>query len=277
MASYRFCRTDDIALLVDAYNACRGADCPEPALTVDEFKRDARELGLWASSCMLAFEGTTPIAVLLGAKRFDANRVHRIVVSPAHQRLGHGRHLLESLRRKVAILGPPRLVAETPTGLEGACRFFERCGFSQYGRFVDFAADAPLAVEDREAELVSPATVDELLAAGALDASNALAWERSVPAIEGRKREIEGLAIASDVYIEALVLFRSVADANEILRLSARRVEPLAALVGALQRRRAGAIVIPKVSPAEIDFSILEALGFRRRSEYIGWLADLPA
>jgi hypothetical protein len=35
--------------------------------------------------------------------------------------------------------------------------------------------------------------------------------------------------------------------------------------------------VIPKVSPAEIDFSILEALGFRRRTEYIGWVADLAA
>jgi GNAT superfamily N-acetyltransferase len=277
MASYRFCRTDDIALLVDAYNACRGAECPEPALTVDEFKRDARELGLWASSCMLAFEGTTPIAVLLGAKRADANRVHRIVVSARHRRLGHGRHLLESLRQKVAILGPPRLVAEIPTTLDGARRFFEGCGFSPYARFVDFAADAPLAVDRREADLVSAATVDELLAAGALDTPTALAWERSVPAIEGRKREIEGLAIASDVRVEALVLFRSVADGNEILRLSAPDAGPLAALVGALRRRKPGAIVIPKVSPAEIDFSILEALGFRRRSEYIGWMADLAA
>jgi GNAT superfamily N-acetyltransferase len=277
MASYRFCRTDDIALLVDAYNACRGADCLEPLLTVADFKRDARELGLWASSCMLAFEGTTPIAVLLGAKQGDANRVHRIVVSASHQRLGHGRHLLESLRQKAAILGPRRLVAEISTTLDGACRFFERCGFSPYARFVDFVADAPPAVEDREAELVSDATVDELCAAGALDAPAALAWERSVPAIEGRKREIAGLVIASDVRVEALLLFRSVTDGSEILRLSTRRAEPLAALVGTLQRRRPGVIAIPKVSPAEIDFAILEALGFRRRSEYIGWMADLAA
>ena len=277
MASYRFCRTDDVALLVDTYNTCRGADCLEPLLTVDDFKRDARELGLWASSCMLAFEGTTPIAVLLGAKQGAANRVQRIAVSASHQRLGHGRHLLESLRQKVAILGPPRLVAEVPAVLDGACRFFERCGFSPYARFVDFVAGAPLPVERREAELVSPATVDELLAAGALDAPTALAWERSVPAIEGRKREIEGLAIASDVRVEAMVLFRSVADGSEILRLSARRAELLAALVGTLQRRRPGGIAIPKVSPAEIDFAALEALGFRRRSEYIGWMADLAA
>ncbi len=277
MASYRFCRTDDIALLVDAYNACRGAGCPEPALTVDDFKRDAKELGLWASSCMLAFEGTTPIAVLLGAKQGNANRVYRIVVSASHQRLGHGRHLLDSLRQKVAILGPPRLVAEIPAVLDGACRFFERCGFSPYARFVDFATDAPLAVDRPEAALVSPATVDELLAAGALAASPPLAWERSLSAIEGRKREIEGLAIASDVRVEAMVLFRSVARGNEIVRLSTRRAEPLAALVGALQRRRGGAIVVPKVSAAEVDFAVLEALGFRRGSEYIGLVADLAA
>jgi hypothetical protein len=162
--------------------------------------------------------------------------------------------------------------------LEGARRFFERCGFSPYARFVDFVADAPLAAERREADLVSSATVEELRDAGALEAPAALAWERSAAAIEGRKREIEGLAIASDVRVEALLLFRSVANGTEILRLSARRAEPLAALVGALQRRRPGAtIAIPKVSPAEIDFSILEALGFQRRTEYMGWLADVAA
>jgi len=276
MASYRFCRTDDIALLVDAHNACRGAGCPDPPLTVDDFKRDARELGLWASSCMLAFDGTTPIAVLLGAKRSDANRVQHIAVSAEHRRRGHGRHLLESLRHKVAILGPPRLVAEAPAADAAACRFFERCGFSPYARFADFSADGPLAV-DRQANLVSPATIDELLAAGALDPSPSLAWERSMPAIESRRREIEGLAIASDVSIEALVLFRPTARGNEIVRLSARRAEPLAALVAALQRRRGGAILVPKVSATEVDFAVLEALGFRRGSEYIGLMADLAA
>jgi GNAT superfamily N-acetyltransferase len=206
MASYRFCRTDDIALLVDAYNACRGADCVEPALTVNEFKRDAKELGLWASSCMLAFEGTTPIAVLLGAKRGDANRVHRIAVSARHQRLGHGRHLLESLRQKVAILGPPRLVAEIPAVLDGACRFFERCGFSPYARFVDFVADASLTVERPKPRLVSPATVGELLAL-ALDAP--LRSPGSVPCRPSKAASVNrGLAIASDVRVEALVLFR---------------------------------------------------------------------
>jgi GNAT superfamily N-acetyltransferase len=277
MASYRFCRTDDIALLVDAYNASRGAACLEPALTVDDFKRGARELGLWASSCMLAFEGARPIAVLLGAKRNDANLVHRVAVSAGHERRGHGRHLVDSLRQKVAILGPPRLVTEVPAANDGACRFFERCGFSAYTRYADFAADAVAVTDLGQASLVSPATIEELLNAGALDDSLPLAWERSAQAIHSRRREIEGLAIASDERLEAMVLFRSVGGGEEILRIRASRPEPLAALVGTLQRRASRPVVIPKVSPAEVDFGILEALGFVRRSEYIGFVADLAA
>jgi ribosomal protein S18 acetylase RimI-like enzyme len=277
MASYRFCRTDDIALLVDAYNACRSAECREPALTVEGFKRDARELGLWASSCMLAFEGTLPIAVLLGAKQGDANLVHRIAVSAGQARRGHGRHLIDSLRQKVAILGPPRLVVEVPAANEGACRFFERCGFSRYARYADFAADAPASPDVGEASLVAAATVEELLEAGALEPSALFAWERSVPSITSRRRQIEGLVIASDERIEAMALFRSVASGEEILRLRATRPEPLAALVAALRRRSLRPIAIPKVSPAEIEFALLEALGFRRGSEYIGLEADLAA
>jgi len=33
-------------------------------MTVTDFKRDAREIGLWASSSMLAFDGDRVVAVL---------------------------------------------------------------------------------------------------------------------------------------------------------------------------------------------------------------------
>src|SRR6266404_5131362 len=141
MSGYRFCRTDDIPLLVDAYNACRSASCAEPALTVAAFKQAAREIGLWASSCMLAFEGETPIAVLLGAKNEEANFVHRIAVRDDRQRKGHGRHLIDSLKRKCAILGPARLLTEVQAELVGVRRFFERCGFVEESRYSDLVAD----------------------------------------------------------------------------------------------------------------------------------------
>ena len=82
MAGYRFCRSDDIPLLVAAHNACWvphfGA---AQAITVESFKRGIRELGLWSSSCMVAFAGDEPIGVLIGAKRDkEANCVHRLAV-----------------------------------------------------------------------------------------------------------------------------------------------------------------------------------------------------
>ena len=115
MSSYRFCRTDDIGLLVDALNRCWAPAFPhEPPMTPAVFRRSIRDLQVWCSSCMVAFAGPDPIGVLIGAKRPSATLVHKIAVHPDHQRQGHGRHLLASLGSKLAILGPPRIVAEVP-------------------------------------------------------------------------------------------------------------------------------------------------------------------
>ena len=98
MASYRFCRSDDIALLVEAHNACYRVHFPDlPRLTVEGFKQAIREIDLWTSSCMVALAGADPIAVLLATKREAEALVYRIGVHPDHPRQGHGRHLLSSL------------------------------------------------------------------------------------------------------------------------------------------------------------------------------------
>ena len=115
MSSYRFCRTDDVSLLVDALNRCWSPYFPdEPAMTPATFKRSIRDLQVWCSSCMVAFSGSDPIGVLIGAKRPSGTLIHKIAVHPDHWRQGHGRHLLTSLSSKLAILGPPRMVAEVP-------------------------------------------------------------------------------------------------------------------------------------------------------------------
>ena len=70
MVSYRFCRTDDVELLVDALNECYFVHFPDASGTsVAEFKRDIREMDLWCSSCMVGVEDKRPIAVISGAKR----------------------------------------------------------------------------------------------------------------------------------------------------------------------------------------------------------------
>ena len=112
MAAYRFCRSDDIGLLTDALNRCWLPYFPdEPAMTPATFKQSIRNRQVWCSSCMVAFAGADPIGVLIGAKRASGTLIHKIAVHPDHRRQEHGRHLLTSLGSKLAILGPPRIVA----------------------------------------------------------------------------------------------------------------------------------------------------------------------
>src|SRR5215216_2005542 len=139
MSAYRFCRTDDIGLLVDALNRCW---CPyfpdEPPVTPASFKRSIRDLQVWCSSCMVAFSGSDPIGVLIGAKRPWGTLVHKIAVHPDHRRQGHGRHMLGSLGSKLAILGPPRIIAEVPETLAAACELFSAGGYGQEALMTDY-------------------------------------------------------------------------------------------------------------------------------------------
>ena len=113
MTSYRFCRTDDMSVLCDAYNRCWLPHFPEdPPFDVAMFKGRIREMDLWCSSSMVAFAGKEPVAFLWGAKRATETLVDKIATHPDHLRQGHARHLLTSLSSKLSILGPPRLVAE---------------------------------------------------------------------------------------------------------------------------------------------------------------------
>ena len=167
MSAYRFCRTDDIALLVDALNRCWAPYVPgEPAMTPVAFKRLIRDLQVWCSSCMVAFSGSEPIGVLIGAKRASGTLIHTIAVHPDHRRQGHGRHLLASLGSKLAILGPPRLVAEVPETLVPACELFRTSGYAEEALLTDYIWDARAgdASETSEGRFVIPVTVDDLAA-----------------------------------------------------------------------------------------------------------------
>ena len=275
MAAYRFCRTDDIGLLVDALNHCWAPCVPdEPATSPAAFKRAIRDLHVWCSSCMVAFAGQEPIGVLIGAKRSSSTLVHRIAVHPDHRRQGHGRHLLESLSSKLAILGPPRIVAEIPEDLAPARELFGACGFSEESSLTDYvlraAADdvSAFAATPRDAgRFVIPVTIDDLAANGLLDAADPQAcWSRSSETLAATKGEISGLAIATDERIEAYVLYvQHDADADVVaLRCfdedGASRLGPL------FSRLRNGGITtfrLSKVHPAEVPASLLDTLGFR--------------
>jgi GNAT superfamily N-acetyltransferase len=273
MSSYRFCRTDDIGLLVDALNRCWAPYFPdEPLMTPAAFKRSIRDLQVWCSSCMVAFAGGDPIAVLIGAKRPSATLVHKIAVHPDHRRQGHARHLLTSLSSKLAILGPPRIVAEVPEKLAEARGLFGASGYTEEVQLTDYVRDpsirngSPRSLRPGADRLVIPVTVDDLAANGLLgDNQPPTCWERSVETLMARKDEIAGLAIASDEQIEACILHVQ-SNHTEIMSLGSFVDDGgnrLTELVIRLDTQGNGSVWFRKIHPAEISTGVLETLGFR--------------
>ena len=280
MSSYRFCRTDDIELLVDALNRCWSPYFPnEPPMTPAAFKRSIRDLQVWCSSCMVAFSGSDPIGVLIGAKRPSGTLIHKIAVHPDHRRQGHGRHLLTSLSSKLAILGPPRIVAEVPESFAPACELFSASGYVEEARLTDYVLEGDgTDVPTLEGLFTIPVTVDDLAANGLFDAADRpVCWERSVETLTARKDVLAGLAVASDERIEAYLLHlnrRVDPDGNtepdprasalpEILALRSVTEDGGACLKHLLSRLGLGALRFSKVHPSEISKECLEALGFR--------------
>jgi GNAT superfamily N-acetyltransferase len=269
MSAYRFCRTDDIALLTDALNRCWSPYFPdEPPMTPAAFKRSIRDLQVWCSSCMVAFSGSEPIAVLIGAKRPSGTLIHKIAVHPDHRRQGHGRHLLASLGSKLAILGPPRITAEVAESFGPACALFSASGFVEEGLLTDYVLDGqgdnlrePAGMSN--GRFMIPVTIDDLAANGLVEARDAqLCWERSVETLTARKDEMAGVAVASDERIEACILYVKLEAGVEILSLRSF-VENGGGCLKQLLSRFEGPLSLSKVHPGEISPECLETLGFR--------------
>jgi hypothetical protein len=306
MSAYRFCRTDDIGLLVDALNRCWAPHFPgESPTTPASFKRSIRDLQVWCSSCMVAFSGSDPIGVLIGAKRPSGTLIHKIAVHPDHVRQGHGRHLLTSLGSKLAILGPPRMAAEVHETFDAACGLFSTSGYAQETLLTDYVLH-PTAhttrrggpgepVEPDVPEVIGrfliPVTVDDLAANGLLEEAHSPAcWERSVETLTARKDDIAGLAVASDERIEAYLLYLRRNLAGALAEAGPRASPPPAEIVslrtfiedgGArlrqlLSRLRAQGMEtfrFPKVHPEENSKEFLETLGFRPASGHLLYTA----
>jgi GNAT superfamily N-acetyltransferase len=279
MSAYRFCRTDDIGLLVDALNRCWSPHFPdEPPMTPAAFKRSIRDLQVWCSSCMVAFSGSDPIGVLIGAKRPSATLIHTIAVHPDHCRQGHGRHLLASLGSKLAILGPPRMIAEVPEALVPACELFSASGYVREALLTDYVLQRDDNDLEETVRFVIPVTVDDLAANGLLgEADPQVCWKRSVETLTARKDDIAGLAVASDERIEAYLLYVMCGmEETEIVSLRSFIDDDGAGLKQLLSQLRARGMRtfrLPKVHPAEISKEWLETLGFRSVGRHLLYAA----
>lgn len=290
MSAYRFCRTDDIGLLVEALNRCWLPGFPADApMTPAAFKQWIRLQQVWCSSCMVAFSGPDVIGVLIGAKRTSSTLVHTIAVHPEHRGQGHGRHLLASLASKLSILGPPRIAAEVPATLAPARELFRASGYIEEAQLTDYVLSAdslgpPAPATDRSGHagpLVIPITVDDVVANGLLgDAERQLCcWERSVETLIARKDDIAGFALVADEQIEAYVLYRSSEVGAETELVSLRSFVDdggarFGQLLWPLRARGLTTLTLSKVHPSEIPSGWLEHVGFSAGASHILYAAD---
>jgi GNAT superfamily N-acetyltransferase len=269
MTAYRFCRSDDLALLADAYERCRGPEdaaeaATSPALDRAGMKVLIRESDLWSSSCMIANESGEPVAVLLGCKRVSATLVHALRVHPQHRRRGHARHLLTSLSSKLAILGPPRLVAEVPSYRPAALSLFEACGWRREAPLVDFRRERRTQGGDgarRSDDPIAPLAIEEALASGLLPVS-AAGWRSDPESFLRQADRLGALGFYSADRLEAIVVHRALSASPpgadlELLALGATDHElgkiGLARLLDHLENAAAPAtaMVLPRQSRAE--------------------------
>ena len=247
MSAYRFCRTDDIPLLVEALNHCGAGP-----VTAADVKRDIRELDLWCSSCMVAFEGSDPIGVLIGCKRPPRTLVRTIAVHPDYLRRGHGRHLLTSLSAKLAILGPKILVAEVDAANEPARALFEAFGWRESRRYTDFTLDPSLARPAAAGVVqVVPAAdlADDLLPTD--DAPRS--WERTRGTLTKRMDGLLGLVLASTERLEAAVLYARKDDSVAVWSIACADANALDTLLRDLSHRERAPVVLPAIGPDELD------------------------
>ena len=160
---------------------------------------------------MVAFSGSDPIAILIGAKRPSGTLVHKIAVHPDHRRQGHARHLLTSLGSKLAILGPPRIIAEVPETLAPVRELFSASGYTEEARPDGLrparVARATRARASRRARVRHPCHGRRSRRQWTLAREPHACWERSVETFTARKDDIAGLAVASDERIEAYLLY----------------------------------------------------------------------
>ncbi|MCZ6601021.1 MAG: GNAT family N-acetyltransferase [Acidobacteria bacterium] len=279
MAAYRFCRTDDVPLLVEAYNSCYAVHFPhEPLLTVDRFKGVVHDLNLWCSNCMVAMEDNQPIGVLLAAKRDHGTLIYRLGIASEYQRAGHGRHLLNSLSQKLAILGPPTLMAEIPAPCEIGRDFFSACGYTAGTTYSDFVLEG-VPAPDGNRDLVTSVSLDDLRESGELSPGQEFSWWRSLKTLENRQEQLLGLAVASDLRIEAWLLYAADPGdgSREVMALGHAPGQQPGALLGILVRQLAGQdgarVTLPRISPEEIDLQEVESWGFQRVRDYTRYTA----
>jgi hypothetical protein len=187
--------------------------------------------------------------------------------------------MLTSLSAKLAILGPPTLLAEIPEDNTRARALFGACGWQEERTYADLTWASP-AARPAPPGLVVPVTVEDLGELALPQASAPRSWERSRGTLLNRRERLSALAIASGERLDASVIYSREDEDVALWSLSAAPGAgggaALATLLGDLAHREAGRLVAPRLHADEVPIDLL-SLGFTRGGRTVGLAATAKA
>ena len=266
MPSYRFCRPDDLALIVQAINhCCRIHETDAPEMTEERLKEHMTLFAVRPGNCMVALERQQPVAAVISTRREAGAWIQSLGCQPAYQRRGVASQLVEALVRKIAIQRTEDITVDVPEDNDAALNFFQAVGFEERGCLVTLAGE-PDGPVDTSGEVVQAPAAELLDAYEAFHAIPAC-WERSADSLAGYGELIQGYAYRENGVIRGYLLHQgstildlACAPDADAARISANLLNRLRAIVPL--------VTLLKLNAADPLLGILQQQGLQPACSY---------
>jgi GNAT superfamily N-acetyltransferase len=269
MPLYRFCRPEDIPIIVQALNACYEVHFPQRSnMTEAQFREEMGLISLWPSNTMVVLEDKDPIAVIVGTKRPYGCWIAKLGVRSDHQRQGIGRYIVEALTRKLSIIGPPVISVDVPVNNGVAAAFFKNLGFEMWGQYWSFAGH-PQTPPFEDLRQVHPVKPDVALSRYESLHLIPQCWERDAYTLQLYAGRLNGYAFWEEGNIHGYLLLYHHIIMDLALDPDA---DPMRVGTALLQRAAINvqeALRIDKVAAQDPVRAVLERAGLTPRESHI--------
>lgn len=268
MPLYRFCRPEDIPLIVQAINASYDIHVPQrPPMTVAQFRVEMSLFSLWPSNTMVVLEDKDPIAVIVGTKRPYGCWIAMLGVQSGYQRQGIGRYIVDALIRKLSIIGPRVISVDVPVDNEAGLTFFKAVGFDVWTPYWCFEGRphpvAPEAV--RQAHPVKP---DVALARYESFHPVAQCWERDAYTLQLYAGRLTGYAFWEEEAIRGYILLHHATVMDLAIEPHADPLRVGTALLARAAAETDGVLRMDKVPEQDPMRPVLEQAGLTPRQSH---------
>src|SRR5262245_9722359 len=268
MPSYRFCRPDDLTLIVRAINACYRVHYPdEPEMTEERFKAQMTLFAVRPGNCMVALERQQPVGVVVSSKRDYGAWIQAVGCQPAFQRRGIATQLVEALLRKIAIQRAPVVTVDVPADNSPAGQFFEVLGFTVRGHYVSYRGLVPEVTSS--AGRIESVPAPDLLAYYAPFHPIPACWERHAESLAGYGALPQGYAYYAQDTVQGYLIHWDNTILDLAIAPQADTAQVSAALLGHM--RTAGIVhaTLAKVPEGEPIGPTLARRGLTPVREYL--------